>query len=1227
MTLLAAFDLLLCRYAGQEQVLVGTPIANRNHSETEGLIGFFVNTLVLRGDVRGNPSFDELLGRVREVALGAHAHQDLPFEKLVEELQPERDMSRSPLFQVMFTLQNAPGGALELPGLTLSAIPIGTTTAKFDLSLDCLEVDGRIAGVMEYNVDLFEAATILRLGEHFKTLLESIVANFEKPVAELSLLSSAEETQLLFEWNKEPADFEPLFIHQLFEAQAEQNPQAIAVVFENQQLTYDELNRRANQLAHHLQGLGVGPEVVVGICVERSPEMLVALLGTLKAGGAYLPLDPTYPQERLAFMVADTQVHALLTYERLHELVLGHEAEVVCLDTDWETIAGEPDGNPASGGLSAANQAFIIYTSGSTGQPKGVMITHGGLANYIQAFNEINQITSADRVLQFHSLSFDACAEDTYPALTSGATVVLRTEEMLSSPQVFLRQCGELDITVLTIPTAYWHELTTGSTAADWSLERLRLVILGGEIVLAEHLVTWRRLAGEKVQLANGYGPTETTIATTWYVAPAPIDGLTFASAGVPIGRPVRNLQAYVLDKHLRPVPIGVAGEIHLGGAGLARGYLNNPELTAERFIPHPFSRQAGACLYKTGDVARYLPEGDLVIIGRTDQQVKIRGFRVEIGEVESALTRHPSIRECVVVAKAATSGSKRLIAYIVLTAESATSNSELRQYLKGNLPDYMIPSAFVTLAELPLTQSGKVDRRALPEPDSAGTSLGMDFVAPRTPVEELVASIWAEVLDLERISVVDNFFDLGGHSLLATQVISRVRDAFGQEVALRQLFEYPTVDELSRSIVLAQQAGEGLEAPRITPVPRDERLPLSFAQQRLWFLDQLEPGTSFYNVPIAVRLTGRLDLEALERTLLEVTRRHEVLRTTFAVVNGEAVQIISPRSRVIEPVIDLSALSREEREAETSRFVREEAQQPFDLEQGPLLRVTLLRLGAEEHVALVTMHHIVSDGWSMGIFINEVAALYNAFINGDESSLEVLPIQYADFAHWQRRWLQGEVLAAQLAYWRAELGDAPTVIDLPIDKPRPPVQTYDGAHHPLQLSAEVSTQLRELSRRHGSTLFMTLLAAFDLLLCRYAGQEQVLVGTPIANRNRSETEGLIGFFVNTLVLRGDVRGNPSFSELLRRVREVALGAYAHQDLPFEKLVEELQPERDMSRSPLFQVMFVLQNAPGEALELEGLSLSEVESAGETAKFELTLALQEQGGSDRGWSELQPRSV
>ena len=1217
MTLLAAFQILLHRYSGQEDLLIGSPIAGRNRREVEGLIGFFVNTLVLRGDVRGNPSFRELLGRVRETALGAYAHQDLPFEKLVEELQPARDMSRSPLFQVMFSLHNAPGSALELPGLTLSAIATGGGVAKFDLGLDLKEVNGRISGAIEYNVDLFERATMVRLRDHFETLLQSIVANFDSPIAALSLLSAAEKTQLLYEWNDEPVSLAPqCFIHGLFETQAAQQPEAIAVTAERQQFTYGELNRRANQLAHYLQGLGVGPEVVVGICVEPSPEMLVAFLGTLKAGGAYLPLDPAYPPERLSLMIKDTKARVLLTYEHLRPLVLGYDAKVICLDTDWETIASEPESNPATGLLSLTNQAFIIYTSGSTGQPKGVVLTHGGLVNYIQTVRDTCQLNSADRVLQFFSISFDAFAEEVYGALTAGATLVLRPAEMLSSPQVFLRHCRELEITVLDLPTAYWHELTAGSTAEDWSQQRLRLVIFGGEIALVQHVRTWRALVGEEIHLNNGYGPTETTIAATWYIPPAQFDDLTHVSAGLPIGQPMRNLQAYVLDKHLQPVPVGVSGEIHLGGAGLARGYLNNPALTAERFIPHPFSRQAGARLYKTGDVGRYLPNGDLIVTGRTDQQVKIRGFRVELGEVETALTRHPEIKECVVIAQAEASGSKRLIAYVVAEQEGATSSSELRGYLKGNLPDYMIPSAFVTLAELPLTANGKVDRRALQtlEVEIAGG----ERVLARTPVEEIVAAIWAEVLGRETVSVHDNFFELGGHSLLATRVISRVRDAFGQEVPLRSLFEQPTVAGLAQEIEAKRGEDGGEPTVALRRVSRARPLPLSYAQERLWFLDQLHPGSTAYTVAIGTGFSGALDVDVMRASFNELIRRHESLRTTFAALEGEPVQIIAEKQEFNLPLVDLTALPATTAKVEAARIAAAELRQPFVLSEGPLLRASLLRTAPTEHLMLLTMHHIISDQWSLEVLFGELFALYYAYLRGENSPLAELPIQYADYAVWQKNYLQGELLQTQLDYWDEQLAGAPELIDLRTDFPRPATRTTTGRSELFTVPIALSESLRRLSRSEGVTLFMALLAAFQVLLHKYSGQTDIVIGSPIAGRQRSELEGLIGFFVNTLALRVDLSGNPTFGNLLHKVREVCLGAYAHQDLPFERLVEELQPERSLSHNPLIQVMFELENVPRGAAR-QSNQIPPPQS--ETAIFDLVLSLRETGEEIQGTIE------
>ena len=940
--------------------------------------------------------------------------------------------------------------------------------------------------------------------------------------------------------------------------------------------------------------MGVGPDVLVGVLLERSLEAIVTLLAIFKAGGAYVPLDPEYPDERLRFMMHDAGLELVVTQAKLTSRLGDTVVQSIRVDADWAEIANESQDNPPLL-ASASNLAYIIYTSGSTGTPKGAMVTRGGMLNCLQWMQQRYELTKQDAFLMHTSLNFDSSVWEVFWPLLAGVRLVIAPADMLES-SALLRYMAEQSVSC-----AFFVPSQLGMLVQEPGLSEmtsLRYVITGGEKLPLGVMREFQELS--RAELHNAYGPTETAIAATEWTCEA-------GAERVLIGRPIGNTQVYVLNEQMEPLPVGVEGELYIGGAGVGRGYAGQAELTAERFVPHPFSSKPGARLYRTGDLVRYDAAGQLEFVDRVDQQVKVRGSRIELGEIEAVLRRHAQVSAAVVVLNEA-DGDKRLVAYVVSEVEA----HELREYLKARLPDYMVPSFFVALNDLPLLPNGKLNRRALPAPESMVLA-ETKYVAPRTATEELLAGLWARVLRVNRVGINDNFFALGGHSLLATQVIARVRDAFRQEVALRSLFEQPTVAGLAQIIEVAQREGHGLEAPPLIGVSREEDLPLSFAQQRLWFLDQLEPGNSFYNIPAAVRLRGVLNVAALERTLSEVVRRHEALRTHFMAVDGEPVQVIEAAAPLPLEVLDLSALEEEPREAEVLRLAQLEASQPFDLWRGPLLRVGLLRLGKEEHVALVTMHHIVSDGWSIGVFINEVATLYAAYVRGDESPLEELPIQYADFAHWQRGWLQGEVLAAQLDYWRAELADAPTVIDLPIDKPRPPIQTYRGAFQSIQLSTELSAQLRDLSRRHGATLFMTLLAAFDLLLCRYAGQEQVLIGTPIANRNRSETEGLIGFFVNTLVLRGDVRGNPSFSELLRRVRETALSAYAHQDLPFEKLVEELQPERDMSRSPLFQVMFVLQNAPGEALELEGLSLSRVESPVETAQFELLLGLQEIG--------------
>ncbi|MDQ1592735.1 MAG: hypothetical protein QOG71_3362 [Pyrinomonadaceae bacterium] len=1640
MTLLAVFQTLLHRYTGETDIIVGSVIAGRNRIEIEELIGFFVNTMVQRTDLSGNPTVRELLGRVRDVSLGAYAHQDLPFEGLVEELQPKRDLSHSPIFQVAFVLQNVPIPALEIAGLKINLLEIESESAKYDLTVLMEETEHGLKGFFEYNTNLFDASTIERFINHYRILLEAVARNPEARLAELPLLAEVERRQLLSEWNDTRAPFpHDACLNQLFERQVERTPDAVALQFVGadgagveSQLTYRELNERANQLARHLRRRKrVAPEQVVGICLERSPEMLVAVLAVLKAGGAYLPLDPAHPSARLGDMLRETGARVVLTVRRLSEKTRAHAVEILCLDDDWRVIAREEakDNLPAS--ATPDNLAYVIYTSGSTGRPKGVAVAHRGVCNLATAQSRGFGVDASSRVLQFAELTFDAATSEIFMALATGAALCMTSRENLVSPPALARLLREEMITTVTLTPAVLALLDPADVPA------LQTLIVAGEACPAGVAARWA--SGRR--FINAYGPTETSVCASF----GEYGGDAAPGQSPPIGRPLANMQIYLLDAQLQPVPVGVAGELYVGGVGLARGYVNRPELTADKFIPDPFGAEAGGRLYRTGDMARYLPDGRIDFLGRADRQLKLRGFRIEPGEIESALASYPAVRESVVVAREDVAGDKRLVAYVVASqpealdatasapraevvaaehtagwqtlyedvhhsaaaaSEGATFNitgwnssytgqpipaaemrewvdqtierilslrpsrvleigcgtglllfriapytthycatdfspaalryierqlqnlkhelpqltlderaaddfrkvepqtfdvvvinsvvqyfpgveyllevlrgaaravrpggfvfvgdvrsfpllhafhasvqleraapalsrtqlqqrvrehlaqeeelaiapgfftslkthvpelngtriqlkrgqhhneltrfrydvvlhvgeqtaatadvqwldwqqdaltldavrrhltetapdtlgvrrvpnarltdalrivelleteggaetvgelreqlratparadvdpeefwslegelpyavevtlsdddadgsfdvvfvkttiasthaplavtthtsstathaakpltdyannplrgklardaarklvPQLRAFLQERLPEYMLPSAFVMLDALPLTSHGKIDYRALPAPDGSRDASQQTFVRARNEDEETVAAIFSEVLNLTQVGALDNFFELGGHSLLATQVISRVREKFRVELPVRALFESPTVAALAETVASHRFEGGDASSPvALSAVARDgEALPLSFAQQRLWFLDQYEPESAAYNIPAAVRLSGALDMPALERTFDEVVRRHESLRTSFAVADGEARQEIAPSLTMKLHVVDLRATPEHEREATVQRMALDEALRPFDLSTVPLLRARLLQLGEREHVLLLTMHHIVSDGWSMAVLIREVATLYEAFSHNLPSPLAELSVQYADFAHWQRRWLQGEVLERQLAYWTRQLAGMPAALELPADHPRPAVQSYRGATRHFALPPNLSDALQARAASEGVTLFMLLLAAFQTLLHRYTGQEDISVGSPIANRNRAETESLIGFFVNTLVMRADLSGDPTFSELLGRVREVALAAYTHQDLPFERLVGELQPERRTSHSPLFQVLFVLQNAPMPALELPGLTLTPIIADTGIAKFDLTLSLEE----------------
>ncbi|WP_404370386.1 non-ribosomal peptide synthase/polyketide synthase [Corallococcus coralloides] len=1205
MGLMAAWQALLSRYAGQEDIPVGSPIAGRTREETEGLIGFFVNTLVLRARVDPKSSFRELLGQVRATTLAAYEHQDAPFEKLVEELHPQRSLSHSPLFQAVLALRDAPPQPQSLPagrdGSTLRLLPMEQSeqTTPFDLTLSLVRTPQGLRGALSYRADLFNPSTALRMMDHLRTLLEAAVANPGLSVARLPLLSRDERQRLLVDWNDtavaSPTDV-PVHVH--FAEQARRTPDAVALVQGEDSLTYARLESRANQLAHHLRALGVVPGARVGLALERSFELVTALLAILKLGAAYVPVDRNAPVERTAALLADAEVSVTLTHQPFAPLLPASGARV-WLDAGWDAIATRPTHAPEVR-VDGEALAYIMFTSGSTGRPKGVCVPHRGITRLVLG-STFMRFGPEQVWLQFAPIAFDASTLEIWGALLHGAKVVLTPPQALSLEEL-AAQLVRHRVTALFMTTALFELMVLHQGEA---LAGVSQVLAGGEVM------PWPRMRDHLARLPEGatvihaYGPTEnTTFSTT-----LPLERNSRVEGPVSIGRPIPNATTYVLDAHLQPVPVGVAGEVFVGGKGLAWGYLNRPELTAERFVPHPFASTPGERLYRTGDKARWLEDGTLDFLGRFDFQVKVRGFRIELGEVEAALRQVETVKEAVVVAKGEGT-EKRLVAYVAPKAGATLEPDALKAHLRQRLTEAMVPTVWVVLEALPLNVNGKVDRKALPEPEARTSSAA--YEAPRTELEAKLAAIWAQVLRLPRVGVKDDFFALGGHSLLATQVVSRVRAETGAELPLRTLFEASTVEALASRIEAGSRGPGGAGRPPLVPVPRGGPLPLSFAQQRLWFLDRLEPGSVHYNVPAALRLDGPLDAGALARGLQELVHRHEALRTTFhAREDGEPFQQPHPHAELPLAQVDLSHLPEAEQDAEARRRALEEARIPFDLTRAPLMRATLLRLSARRHVLLVTLHHIVSDGWSNRVLVAELTALHAAFSNGQPSPLPPLTLQYADYATWQRRWLQGEVLEQQLGWWKQQLDGVPHALELPTDKPRPAVQTYRGAQVPVSLSRTSARGLKALCQQEVVTPFMALLALWQVLLAVYSGQEDFVVGSPIAGRGPEELEGLIGFFVNTLALRARVDRRGSFRQLLRRVKEGALGAYAHQDLPFERLVEALRPARDPSRAPLFQVLFsTREGAPpapeGEALTPRPLGVEET-----AAKVDLELSLVE----------------
>ena len=1191
MLLLASFQALLHRYSGQPQVRVGVPVANRNRSEIQGLIGFFVNTQVLKADFDVHSRFVDVLQQVRETALQAQTHQDLPFEQLVEALQPERSMSHSPLFQVMFNHQTRSSAVqAQVSGLDVAGLEWDSRTTQFDLTLDTSEhADGLFAS-LTYATDLFDASRIEQLGRHWRNLLLAVCREPGQRVIELALLEDDERQRISAQWNQTAMDY-PVgqSVYRLFEQQVQRTPDATALRWGEQTLSYAELNLRANQLAHTLREQGVGPEVLVGVAMPRGPRMIIGLLAIFKAGGAYVPLDPDYPSDRLAYMMEDSGLALLLSESAvLARLQVPAQVTCLCLDSQAEQFAHNPGDNLAIE-VAADHPAYVIYTSGSTGRPKGVSVRHGALVNFLWTMAEQPGIDASDRVLSLTSLSFDIAGLELYLPLLHGASVVLLAEQQNKDPFALLKVIEQQAVSVIQATPSTWRMLLDNAPAQALRGKKL---LSGGEALTGELA---QRLIDQAGHVWNLYGPTETTI---W-------SGLERVSDShqVWLGRPIGNTAFHVLDAQFEAVPVGVSGELFIAGDGLARGYLNRPGLTAERFIPDPFG--AGR-LYRTGDLVRYRDDGVLEYMGRIDHQLKIRGFRIELGEIEACLQAHEAVREIAVIDVDGPLG-KQLAAYIV-AHEPATLQLEdaqlevLRQALRthalGQMPDYMVPTYLTFLECMPLTPNGKLDRKALPAVDFSRQQ--RVHQAPRTPLEQQLAAIWASVLKVEQVGLGDNFFELGGHSLLASQMVGRVRQQLSIEVPLRSLFEAQDLAGFAERV--ARAAGSQAQ-PAMVALERGAPLALSYAQQRQWVLWQLEPHSSAYNIASALRLQGALDVAALSRAFQTLLARHESLRTTFAQEAGEVRQVIHA-AQAFEWKIGHAQVSADGLREAVETLTR----QPFDLERGPLLRVDLLRLGAQEHVLVLNLHHIITDGWSMAVLVDELVSLYQGYSQGREVSLAALAVQYADYAAWQRQWMEAGEQARQLDYWLGQLGDQQPVLELPTDRPRPAQPSRAGDQVRLVLDDELVQALKAQARAQGVTVFMLLLASFQALLHRYSAQQDIRVGVPVANRTRGETEGVVGFFVNTQVLKAQFHLRQRFSELLEQVRQTAVDAQSHQDLPFEQLVNALQPERSLNHSPLFQVMFNHQTeAKGAPREVSGLRIEAVDWALHSTQFDLTL--------------------
>jgi len=1200
--LLVCWQLLLWRLNGQSQIVVAYSLDGRKFEELQKSMGFFVRSVPFTTTFDRGLRFFDILRKASERVKKFSEWQEFFIPTVTGD-----EYSKEYISPVGFEYLDWPAPVIA-PAIGVSLYNKYICWDRFQIKLSCLRGADFLITEVLYDRDLIHKDDAARLAAQFRVLLGKVVAHPLSLVSELEILTEEERERVHAFNDTAPSWLAESTVCEMFEQQASNAPAAVAAVFEDHYLSYDQLNRRANKLAHFLKGIGVGSEVPVILLMDRSLQVVVSLLAVLKAGGAYVPLDSGIPQERLRRLLKDAGSRIIITQERFVESLAGTDATLVVLDRTWDEL-GSVETNPSKHS-GPENLAYILFTSGSTGNAKGVMVENRQLSNYVQSLMEKLVEPGASNFAMVSTFAADLGNTVLFPSLCSGGCLHLLSQETAFDVDAFADYFGRNGIDCLKIVPSHLTNLLKSISSAV--VIPRRTLVLGGEASdwqLADRIL---KLSPD-CRILNHYGPTETTVGVMTHEVQGN-DGRG-REGGVPLGRPLPNNQVYLLDSFQCLAATGTPAGLYVGGNGLSRGYLNHPELTAGKFIPDSLSGGPGRRLYQTGDIAKSSPDGSVKFLGRSDYQVKIRGFRVELGEIETLLREHPAVRNAVVEVREFEAGSSHLVAYVVPSSTSLPAEGELHGFLTNNLPDYMLPAAYVLLETLPLTTNGKIDRRSLPAPDKGrGGRLG-EVMSPRGLGEELLAEIWRDVLGLQQVSAHDNFLRLGGDSLLATQLVSRVRKTFEVELPVQSIFEAPTISEFAALVERAMQGSEKPEFPPIVPVPRNGYLPLSFPQEGIWSAHQLDPESPAYNSCVFEGLNGPLKVEMFERALNEIVRRHEILRTTCPSVGGQPALAISPPAPVRIDQIHLETLPEPEQKDEVEKIVGVEKSLPFDLEQGPLLRVKLLHLNPEKHVLVLILHHIVTDRWSFSIFVRELGILYDSFCRFLPSPLPALQIQYADFACWQRQVLRGEVLEKLLAYWTHKLRDTPELINLPTDYPRPQHQTFKGGGLISSYQPELLSALNEFSRNEGTTLFMTLLASFYTLLYHYTGDEDIVVGTDASNRNHLETENLIGCFINNLALRADLSGNPTFRELLAQVRKTTLEAFSHQALPFTTLIKALRVKRNPSYTPVFQILFGVHNIPVPALNPSSLQLEGVETTYDTSKFDLALVVTYSGNA------------